>query len=71
MSNDSAGEVGADLVKNGVSNIMLAHLSEQNNIPILAYQSVLSILTEQGIKVGTDVDLCVLQQNSVSKKIAI
>ena len=71
LSNDSAGEVGADLVKNGVSNIMLAHLSEQNNMPILAYQSVLSILTEQGIKVGTDVDLCVLQQNSVSKKIAI
>ncbi len=71
LSNDSAGVVGVDLVKSGVSNIMLAHLSEQNNMPILAYQSVLTILSEQDIKVGADVELCVLQQNSVSKKIAI
>ena len=71
LSNDSAGDVGVDLVKNGVTNIMLAHLSEQNNMPILAYQSVLSILSEEGIKVGADVELCVLQQNSVSKKIAV
>ena len=71
LSNDSAGDVGVHLVKNGVTNIMLAHLSEQNNMPILAYQSVLSILSEQGIKVGADVELCVLQQNSVSKKIAV
>lgn len=71
LSNDSAGDVGVDLVKNGVTNIMLAHLSEQNNMPILAYQSVLSILSEEGIKVGADVELCVLQQNIVSKKIAV
>lgn len=71
LSNDSAGEVGVDLVKLGTTNIMLAHLSEQNNMPILAYQSVLAILQEQFIKVGSDLELSVLQQNSVSKKIVV
>lgn len=71
LSNDSAGQVAVDLVKLGTSRILLAHLSEQNNMPLLAYQSVVSILQENGIKAGYDIDLSVLEQIKVSEKIAV
>ena len=71
LSNDSAGECAASLVKEKAYKIMLAHLSRQNNIPILAYQSVLSILSEHGIKVGCDVELSVLEQFTTSEKVTV
>lgn len=71
LSNESAGECAIEMVKNSTYKIMLAHLSRQNNIPILAYQSVLSMLMEKGIKVGSDVYLSVLDQDYTSEKIFI
>ena len=71
LSNESAGNVAVDLVKKGTQKILLAHLSEQNNMPLLAYQSVVSILQDNGIKVGSDLELSVLEQTIVSKKIAV
>ena len=71
LSNESAGNVAVDLVTKGTQKILLAHLSEQNNMPLLAYQSVVSILQDNGIKVGSDLELSVLEQTIVSKKIAV
>lgn len=71
LSNDDAGHLAAYLVQTGTKNIHLAHLSQKNNIPILAYQSVVTILAEQGIKAGRDLVLTVLEACAPSKKIAV
>ena len=40
LSNEDAGKALAYLSKNNVSNIVLGHLSKENNFPELAYQTV-------------------------------
>ena len=44
LSNDCAAELAAYLAENGTDRFVLAHLSEQNNIPELAFASTLSAL---------------------------
>lgn len=44
LSNDDAGEALSSLVKSGVENVMLGHLSQQNNFPELAYKTVVDSL---------------------------
>ncbi len=55
LSNDDAAELAAYLAENGTDRFVLAHLSEQNNIPELAFASALSALgdiEERQIRVG-------------------
>ncbi len=40
LSNDASAEIAAFLVRTGTKNIMLAHLSEENNYPELALDTV-------------------------------
>ena len=49
LSNDEAGLAISELLKNGVNNIMLGHLSEQNNFPELAYQTVMDSIISKNI----------------------
>ena len=42
LSNEMAGEAIKTLYENGVSNIILGHLSKENNFPELAYQTTLN-----------------------------
>ncbi|HHW70094.1 MAG TPA: MBL fold metallo-hydrolase [Clostridiales bacterium] len=57
LSNEDAGKVAVDLVEGGVTHILLAHLSKQNNLPRLAYETVAHTLALQEIKVGYDMML--------------
>ena len=57
LSNDDAGLVISELLKNGVQNIMLGHLSENNNFPELAYQTVIDKI----IAKNADIDKLKLQ----------
>lgn len=41
LSNEDAGEAVTTLMKYGIHNIMLGHLSQQNNFPELAYKTVM------------------------------
>ena len=59
LSNDDAGKGAELLVKMGAENIILGHLSEENNYPDLAFETVKSALTRSGIKVGQDLRLTV------------
>lgn len=49
LSNEEAGNVITTLVRSGVSNIMLGHLSEHNNFPELAYQTVMNSIISNNI----------------------
>lgn len=49
LSNEEAGNAITALAKSGVSNIMLGHLSEQNNFPELAYQTVMNSIISSNV----------------------
>ena len=66
LSNADAGDVAAKLAKLGTKAVLLAHLSQENNMPVLAYQTVASIMEEQGVYANKDMDLMVLERSRVS-----
>ncbi len=65
LSNDDAGIAAEFLVKMGTQNIMLGHLSEENNYPSLALETVVCALSEAGIKLGKDVAVGVAARDAV------
>ncbi len=52
LSNDDAGLVVSELLKQGVNNIMLGHLSENNNFPELAYQTVMDSIISKNVDIS-------------------
>ena len=55
-----------ELAKCNVQQIILAHLSEQNNSPTLAYGFVRDFLASKGLTEGTDISIDVALQNEIS-----
>lgn len=49
LSNDVASKAICHLCQNGVNNVILGHLSKENNFPELAYQTVLNELRQLDI----------------------
>ncbi len=60
LSNDDAAKATELLVRMGAENIMLGHLSEENNYPDLAYETVKTGLSQSGIEVNRDLVLSVV-----------
>ena len=50
ISNDIAGDTAVKLVESGTKTIVLSHISENNNIPELAYDTVGKNLDAKGLK---------------------
>ncbi|MCL2860189.1 MAG: MBL fold metallo-hydrolase [Oscillospiraceae bacterium] len=44
LSNNTAGQTISELTKHGLKNVMLGHLSKENNFPELAYNTVVEVL---------------------------
>ena len=59
LSNDDCAACAGELIEGGTEHLMLAHLSEQNNDPSLAYHEVLTAIGRD------DVDLCVAEPDHV------
>ena len=55
LSNDACAEFSFELVQNGTRAIMLAHLSRENNNPVVAFDTVSNAIS------GFDVSLCVAE----------
>lgn len=49
LSNNEAGKTISYLLNSGVNNVMLGHLSKENNFPELAYKTVVAQLIENNI----------------------
>jgi len=71
LSNDMAGQVVAHLAERGTKRFLLGHLSQENNFPQLAYQTVLNACTEKNIKVGSDILLDVALRDRVGDVIKL
>ncbi len=54
LSNGSSASELPGFVKNGTTRIILAHLSRENNTPMLAESTALSVLGDKGVKVKKD-----------------
>lgn len=57
LSNEDCAKELADLVKAGTLRLMLGHLSEQNNTPVLAQRTAMEALLGAGLKSNTDFTL--------------
>ena len=72
LSNEDCGEAIVKILKNGLGkNIILGHLSNTNNTPELAELTVRDILTANGIKVGSDLDLSLANRHNPSEFITL
>jgi len=66
LSNNECCEGVATLAKAGLQQVILAHLSEENNSPTLAYDCMCEFLRERGLIEGRDIYVDVAEQNKVS-----
>ena len=57
LCNDACADVAVQLVEHGTTRLFLGHLSAENNIPQLAYQTTYAALQEAGATLGRDYTL--------------
>ena len=67
LSNDTAAKLAVLLTLSGTRQILLGHLSDENNNPHLAFETVNEILRENGIKTNKDIILDVATRYETSK----
>lgn len=62
LSNVASGQIAEFLAKTGTRQIVLSHLSKENNSPNLAYTSITESLKQKGITEGVDVRIDVARE---------
>jgi len=67
LSNESGAGAAVELAKGGTRHLLLGHLSQENNTPELAYQTVRGALEQAGAEVDGDVTLHVASRYRVSR----
>jgi phosphoribosyl 1,2-cyclic phosphodiesterase len=70
LSNGEAGKTITKLLKYGLENVMLGHLSKESNFPELAYKSVANELLQSGINMK-DIEMSVANRLEPSKVVNI
>lgn len=70
LSNNDAGKTISYLLKSGLKNVMLGHLSKENNFPELAYKTVVEQISEQAI-LKSSLKLSVAKRDTISPFIEI
>ena len=66
LSNVDCAECICTLVPQGTKQVVLAHLSEENNCPELAFETIKDKLTSNGYEEGKDVRIEVAYQDRIS-----
>lgn len=66
LSNADCADCVCALIPQGTKQVVLAHLSEENNCPELAFETVKRRLSESGYEEGLDVKIEVASQDSAS-----
>ena len=71
LSNDDAGRAAAELVRHGTTQIVLGHLSKENNFPELAMRSCELYLQQAGVMPHEDVQLYVARRDGATGMFSI
>jgi len=66
LSNDNAADFTEKLLESGTKNIVLGHLSHENNTPDIAYKTTENKLTGLGAVIGKDIKLSVASRSEVT-----
>ena len=66
LSNMDAGEILGDVLSGNKEIVVLAHLSQDNNLPELAYNTVRECIISQGIDPSHDINLSLSHRDRVS-----
>jgi phosphoribosyl 1,2-cyclic phosphodiesterase len=69
LSNHQASELLSELVHSGLRHVVLAHLSQVNNRPEVAFESASGALRRAGL--GTDVQISVAPRKALGEVLAI
>ena len=71
LSNECCAELAQKLVQSGTTRLVLGHLSQENNIPQLAYQTTFAALSASGAKEDSDYILKVAKPDWEGKAILL
>ena len=71
LSNDDAGTVAVELARSGARQIILGHLSKENNFPHLALRSCELYFRQAGLEPDVDVKLSVANRDGNSGMFSI
>lgn len=71
LSNEACGKAVIDMIKYNLKKVILGHLSKTNNYPELAYETVISILRENGIKINEDISVCMAKRDMPSNYVQL
>ena len=66
LSNDASAQIAVRLLQSGTRAILLGHLSEENNLPDVAYAAVRDALSGAGARIERDIRLAVANRYEVS-----
>lgn len=67
LSNEAAGMAIYELLQHGVKEVLLGHLSKENNFPELALATVKNVLEERKVKIGSDIIVELAPRSGISK----
>lgn len=67
LSNEDAGNLITEVFCENKENILLAHLSNENNFPELAYQTVANIIADKGINIDKDISVGLTNRDCPTK----
>lgn len=71
LSNEACARELPDFVRSGTTRFVLAHLSGENNVPELAYETSICSLNRAGMKKGIDFQLYVAPKENIGGKAII
>lgn len=71
LSNEASAEALVKLFETGVQQVLLGHLSGENNTPELALSTAVERLSQEGIVVNEDIFVSLAWRDRVSKKFEI
>lgn len=71
LSNENCGKMLKEVITDRLKYVFLGHLSNENNTPDLAFETVKNALENQGIVIGGDINMYVAPRYGVKRRISI
>lgn len=65
LSNTSSAQVVCELAQHNVKQVVFAHLSEENNTPLLCYNTICDYLVSKGVTPEVNIKLDIAKPNGV------
>lgn len=69
LSNEDCGKAIVNITNSKFKKVILGHLSKTNNYPELAYQTVVNVLNDSGVKLDKDLSLSMAKRDMPSNYI--